>query len=60
MGWTHETYACGELGHQGEDLLNCFLVIPLYKNSAGTAIRPMAVPQVLRQGSHFTTPAGFD
>ena len=42
-------YACGELGRQGEDLLNSSLVIPLCKNSAGTAIRPIAVPTAFRE-----------
>ena len=42
-------YACGELGHEGEDLLNCSLLIPLYKDSRGTAIRPIAVPTAFRK-----------
>ena len=42
-------YACGELGHEGEDLLNSSLVIPLYKNASAEAIRPIAVPTAFRK-----------
>ena len=37
-------YGAGELGHEGEDLVNSSLVIPLYKDATGSAIRPIAVP----------------
>ena len=42
-------YSCGEVGHEGEDLINASLLIPLYKNSKGDAIRPIAVPSVFRK-----------
>ena len=42
-------YACGEIGHEGEDLLNASLLIPLYKNGKGDAVRPIAVPSVFRK-----------
>ena len=42
-------YACGEIGHEGEDLINSSLLIPLYKNSQGDTIRPIAVPTVFRK-----------
>ena len=42
-------YACGELGHEGEDLINSSLLIPLYKNGSGDAIRPIAVPTTFRK-----------
>ena len=31
-------YACGELGHEGEDLVNSSLLIALYKNSSGKTL----------------------
>ena len=37
------------LGHEGEDLLNASLIIPLYKDTRGSAIRPIAVPSVHRK-----------
>ena len=42
-------YACGEVGHEGEDLINASLLIPLYKNAHADAIRPIAVPSVFRK-----------
>ena len=42
-------YACGEIGHEGEDLLNASLLIPLYKNNKADAVRPIAVPSVFRK-----------
>ena len=42
-------YACGEIGHEGEDLVNASLLIPLYKNHKADAVRPIAVPSVFRK-----------
>ena len=42
-------YCTGELGHEGEDLMNASLLIPLHKDATGTAIRPIAVPTVHRK-----------
>ena len=46
---TDVLYASGDLGDAGTDLFNSSLLIPLYKNSKGEAIRPIAVPTVFRK-----------
>ena len=52
-------YCTGGLGHEGEDLFNASLVIPLYKDSRGEAIRPIAVPSVHRKVLAKTTVTAF-
>ena len=53
-------YATGELGHEGEDLLNTSLLIPLYKDGRGEAIyRPIAVPSVFRKVYAKATVASY-
>ena len=52
-------YTTGELGHEGEDLVNASLVIPLYKDSQGTAVRPIAVLSVHRKVLAKVTVAAF-
>ena len=42
-------YATGELGREATDLLNASLAIPLRKNTAGTSLRPIAVPTAFRK-----------
>ena len=73
LGWSHEAwtavyallteilllYSTGGLGHEGEDLVNASLIIPLYKNAEGTAIRPIAVPSVHRKVLAKVTVAAF-
>ena len=42
-------YCTSGLGHEGEDLMNASLIIPLYKDARGSAIRPIAAPSVHRK-----------
>ena len=42
-------YATGELGREATDLINSSLAIPLRKNTAGTSLRPIAVPSAFRK-----------
>ena len=42
-------YCTGGLGHEGEDPMNTSLIIPLFKDAQGTAIRPIAVPSAHRK-----------
>ena len=52
-------YCTGGLGHEGEDLLNASLVIPLYKDARGSSVRPIAVPSVHRKILAKVTVAAF-
>ena len=52
-------YSTGGLGQEGQDLFNASLVVPLYKNEAGTAVRPIAIPSVHRKVLAKTTVAAF-
>ena len=42
-------YATGEVGKEATDLINCCLAIPLYKDTAGEGLRPIAIPSVFRK-----------
>ena len=42
-------YSTGELGREATDLVNSSLAIPLRKNTAGTSLRPIAVPSAFRK-----------
>ena len=52
-------YCAGGLGHEGEDLMNASLIIPLYKDARGSAIRPIAVPSVHRKVLAKVTVSAF-
>ena len=52
-------YSTGGLGQEGQDLFNASLVVPLYKNEAGSAVRPIAIPSVHRKVLAKTTVAAF-